>query len=128
MRRQRFLLQVAYDSPGGKLDELVEGIRRPILEHPLTNKTNFQVRFNSFSECGLDILVIVPLDIQDCSVEIREREAILLQIMDIITSSTSTSRLQRARCKPRPRRLWQGSWRSPVTLAVLLKRRGPGPC
>jgi MscS family membrane protein len=84
MRRQRFFLQITYDTSREKVEELVEGVRHLILEHPLTNKTNFQVRFNNFSESSLDILVIFHLDIQDYSVEIREREAILLQIMDIM--------------------------------------------
>lgn len=84
MRRQRFFLQITYDTPREKVQELVEGVRRLILEHPLTNKTNFQVCFNNFSESSLDILVIFHLDIQDYSVELREREAILLQIMDLV--------------------------------------------
>ena len=42
----------------------VAGIRRLILDHTLTNKTNMHVRFNNFSESSLDILVIFYFDIQ----------------------------------------------------------------
>ena len=83
MRRQRFFVQVTYDTPRDKVEALVAGIRRLILDHSLTNKTNFQVRFNNFSDSSLDILVMFYFDVQDYSVELREREAILLRIMDL---------------------------------------------
>jgi MscS family membrane protein len=84
MRRQRFFLQVTYDTTREKLEELVAGVRRLILDHPLTNKTNFQVRFNNFSESSLDILVMFYFDIQDYTIELTEREAILLRTMDLV--------------------------------------------
>ncbi len=84
MRRQRFFVQVTYNTPREKVEALVAGIRHLILDHSLTNKTNFQVRFNNFSESSLDILVMFYLDVQDYSVELREREAILLRIMDLM--------------------------------------------
>jgi len=84
MRRQRFFLQVTYDTTRVKLEELVAGVRRLILDHPLTNKTNFQVRFNNFSESSLDILVMFYFDIQDYTIELAEREGILLQTMDLV--------------------------------------------
>ena len=84
MRRQRFFLQVTYDTPREMVEKLVAGVRRLILDHPLTNKSNFQVRFNNFSESSLDILVIFYLDVQDYSLELSEREAILLQTMDLV--------------------------------------------
>jgi MscS family membrane protein len=84
MRRQRFFVQVTYDTPREKVEALVAGIRRLILDHSLTNKTNFQVRFNNFSESSLDILVMFYFDVQDYSVELREREAILLRTMDLM--------------------------------------------
>jgi MscS family membrane protein len=84
MRRQRFFVQVTYDTPREKVEELVAGIRRLILEHPLTNKSNFQVRFNNFSESSLDILVMFYFDLQDYTIELAEREAILLRVMDLV--------------------------------------------
>jgi MscS family membrane protein len=84
MRRQRFFVQVTYDTSREKLEELVAGIKGLILDHSLTNKTNFQVRFNNFSESSLDILVLFYFDVQDYGVELREREAILLRTMDLV--------------------------------------------
>ena len=85
MRRQRFFVQVTYGTPREKVEALVAGIRRLILDHSLTNKTNFQVRFYNFSESSLDILVMFYFEVQDYGVELREREAILLRVMGLVS-------------------------------------------
>jgi MscS family membrane protein len=51
----------------------------------MTNKTNFQVRFNNFSESSLDILVLFHLEVTDYSTELQEREVILFQTMDLVS-------------------------------------------
>jgi MscS family membrane protein len=83
MRRQRFLIQVTYDTPREKLEELMAGIKQLITDHPLTNKTNFNVRFNDFAESSLNILVYFHIETTDYSAELEARERILLQIMDL---------------------------------------------
>ena len=82
-RRQRFFVQVTYDTPRDKLEALVNGIKQLLADHPFTNKTNFQVRFNNFSDSSLDILVMFHLTVADYTAELKEREEILLQIMDL---------------------------------------------
>jgi MscS family membrane protein len=77
-------VQITYDTPREKVEALVAGITRLILDHSMTNKTNFQVRFNNFSESSLDILVMFYFNVQDYSVELKEREAILLRTMDLV--------------------------------------------
>lgn len=83
MRRQRFFVQVTYDTPREKLEKLVAGIRQLIVDHPLTNKTNVEVRFNNFNESSLDVLVMFYLAVEQYTQELREREVILLQIMEL---------------------------------------------
>jgi MscS family membrane protein len=83
MRRQRFLIQVTYDTPREKLEELISGIKQLIVDHPITNKTNFNVRFNDFGESSLNILVYFHIETTDYSAELEAREEILLQIMDL---------------------------------------------
>ena len=83
MRRQRFLIQVTYDTPREKLEELMAGIKQLITDHPMTNKTNFNVRFNDFGESSLNILVYFHIETTDYSAELEAREEILLQIMDL---------------------------------------------
>ena len=87
MRRQRFLIQVTYDTPRGKLEALVASIKQLISDHPLTNKTNFNVRFNDFGESSLNILVYFHIETIDYSTELEAREEILLRIMDLAKES-----------------------------------------
>ena len=83
MRRQRFLIQVTYDTSREKLEQLIASIKQIITDHPLTNKTNFNVRFNDFGESSLNILVYFHIETTDYSAELAAREEILLQIMDL---------------------------------------------
>jgi MscS family membrane protein len=83
MRRQRFFVQITYDTPRDKLVELIAGIRQVIIGHPLTHKDNLQVRLNNLADSSLDILVLFHLNVEDYAAELREREDILLQIMDL---------------------------------------------
>ncbi len=64
-RRQKFLVQVTYDTTRAKLDALLEGIRQILREHPFANGANSRVRFNDFGESSLNILVIVHLMTDD---------------------------------------------------------------
>jgi MscS family membrane protein len=82
-RRQRFFVQVTYDTPREKLEALADGIKQLIADHSATNKTNFQVRFNNFSDSSLDILVMFHLTVEDYTAELKEREEILLHIMGL---------------------------------------------
>ena len=83
MRRQRFLIEVTYDTSREKLKELAAGIKQLIADHPLTNKKNINVRFNDFGESSLNILVFFHIETTDYSAELEAREEILLQIMDL---------------------------------------------
>jgi len=82
MRRQRFLIQVTYNTSRGKLEELVTGVKQLINDHPLTSKAN--VRFNDFGESSLNILVIFHIETTDYAIELQTREQILLRIMDVV--------------------------------------------
>jgi MscS family membrane protein len=120
MRRQRFFVQVTYDTPRDKLEQLAEGIRKIILDHPFTDNTNFEVRFNNFNESSLDVLVMFHLTVEDYTSELREREVILLQIMDLaqelgIAFAFPTRTLQVETAAPATRSETIGMFRQPVT-------------
>jgi MscS family membrane protein len=83
MRRQRFLVQVTYDTPREKLEEFVAGITQLIANHPITNKANINVRFNDLGESSLNILVYFYLETANYSAELKAREEILFRIMDL---------------------------------------------
>jgi MscS family membrane protein len=65
------------------VQELAARIKQLLTDHPMTNKTNIQVRFNDFAESSLNILVYFYLNVADYTAELQEREDILLQIMDL---------------------------------------------
>jgi MscS family membrane protein len=83
MRRQRFFVQVTYDTPRAKIEALVAEIKQLIADHPLTNKTNFHVRFNDFGESSLNILVYFYFVVTDLAAELEAREEMLLRIIDL---------------------------------------------
>ena len=77
-------MQVTYDTSREKLEELVARIKQLIVDHPLADDSTCQVRFNAFGESSLDVLVMFHLQVTDSATELSEREAVLLQIMDVI--------------------------------------------
>ena len=87
MRRQRFFVQVTYGTSREQMEALVSGIRQLVVDHPRTDKGTIQVRFNNFAESSLDILVQFFLYAEDYATELREREAVLFQIMDLVNDA-----------------------------------------
>ena len=83
-RRQRFLVQVTYDTSRRQLDKLVTAIRQLLADNALVDRGTCHVRFNNFAESSLDILVIFNLLVEDYASELMAREAILLQVMDLV--------------------------------------------
>jgi len=73
-----------YDTPREKVQEIVARITKLIVDHPRAEASTCQVRFNNFAESSLDILVIFNLMVEDYTGELREREAVLLRIMDLV--------------------------------------------
>jgi MscS family membrane protein len=83
-RRQRLVIQVAYDTSRHQLDELIGNIRQLLADNPMVEPSGCQVRFNNFAEASLDILVVFYLVVEDYGAELAAREAVLLQIMDAV--------------------------------------------
>jgi MscS family membrane protein len=83
MYRQRFFVQVTYGTSRPKLESLVLGIKQLLSDHPMTNKENIHVRFNDFGESSLNVLVSFYLVVPDSATELKEREEILLRVMDL---------------------------------------------
>ncbi|MGE3784478.1 MAG: mechanosensitive ion channel family protein, partial [Alphaproteobacteria bacterium] len=82
MRRQRFFIQVTYDTSREKLEEFAARIEQILVEHPITNKRDIRVRFNEFGDSSLNILVYFFLEVTDARTELKEREDILLRIIE----------------------------------------------
>jgi MscS family membrane protein len=82
-RRQRCTVGVTYDTKLATLEAFVEGIRKVILEHDLTDKDNIQVSFNNLADSSLDILVIFHLLVTDYLSELKGRHEVLVRIMEL---------------------------------------------
>jgi MscS family membrane protein len=83
MRRQRFFVQITYGTPRDKVETFVDGIRQIITDHPVTDKDVAYTYFNNFGESGLEILLYFHLRAPDYARELKEREVILLKILDL---------------------------------------------
>lgn len=82
-RRQQFIVQVTYDTPRDKLAALVDGIRRLIADHPMTDREVAYTHLYDLTESGLGILVYFHLRVPDYASELKEREVILKEIMGL---------------------------------------------
>ena len=82
-RRQQFVVQITYDTPPEKVQTFVNGIQQIIADHPMTDKEVAYTYFNNLGESGLEILLYFHLRAQDYTVELQEREVILLKIMEL---------------------------------------------
>jgi MscS family membrane protein len=82
-RRQRFFISVRYDTPRDKLETFMAGIRELLAASPMVFQNTYHVRLNQFGESGLQILLNFFYEVPDYATEIREREAIMLDIIDL---------------------------------------------
>jgi MscS family membrane protein len=80
-RRVRTILAVTYDTPPEKISAFTEGIKTILRAHPRVRPDHFHVVFNDFGASSLDILLYFFLEVPDWATELREREAILLDIV-----------------------------------------------
>ena len=82
-RRQQFVVQIKYDTSRDKVQAFVNGIRHIIADHPMTDDEITYTYLNNLGENGLEILLYFHLHVQDYTVELQEREKILLNIMEL---------------------------------------------
>lgn len=83
MRRQRFVIQITYDTPPGRVDRFVSEIRRLIEGHEKVDRQKYFINFNNLGESGLEILLYFYLRVDDYAEELLEREKILLQLLEL---------------------------------------------
>ncbi len=80
-RRWKTYIGVQYDTTPDQLIAFTEGIRELVRTHPLTRKDYFQVYLNDFADSSLNILVYVFFEVDDWSIELRERERLFIDIV-----------------------------------------------
>ena len=86
-RRARFVVRLAYDTPVQSVKTLVETMQQYIDQHPETNQEPGVVRFDSFGESSLDILVIFYVQTDQAREFNRVKEEVNLKILEIVNTS-----------------------------------------
>jgi len=80
-RRWSTKLGVQYDTTPDQLLAFTEGIREVIRQHPYTRKDYFQVYCNDFADSSFNIMLYVFFEVEDWSMELRERERLFIDIV-----------------------------------------------
>lgn len=82
-RKYETNLDLVYNTPIELMQAFVEGIRRIILEHPLTRKDQYFVFFSGFAASSLQIYVRTWFIVPDIEGEYKARDEILFRILDL---------------------------------------------
>lgn len=80
-RRFKATIGVTYHTSPEQVEAFCEGIREIVRMHPYTRKDYFHVYLNSWGDFSLNILLYVFFQCPDWSVELRERQRLMLDIM-----------------------------------------------
>jgi MscS family membrane protein len=80
-RQVRTILNLTYDTPHGKIEDFLEGIKHILLTHPNTRKDNIQAVLYDLGPDSLNILLNFFLQVPDKATELNERERVLLDIL-----------------------------------------------
>ncbi|MDD1619746.1 MAG: mechanosensitive ion channel family protein, partial [Methylococcaceae bacterium] len=80
-RQVRTVLNLTYDTPHGKIEDFLEGIKHILLTHPNTRKDNIQAVLYDLGPDSLNILLNFFLQVPNRAAELNERERVLLDIL-----------------------------------------------
>ncbi|WP_373330644.1 mechanosensitive ion channel family protein [Salmonirosea aquatica] len=86
-RRARFVVRLAYDTPGPTVKAIVETIQQHIDQNPETNEEPGVIRFDAFGESSLDVLVIFYVQTAIAREFNRVKEEVNLKILEIVKDS-----------------------------------------
>lgn len=80
-RRFKTTLNLSYATSPDKIEAFCEGVREIVRQHPYTRKDYYHVWLNEFGAHSLDVLVYVFFEAPDWSVELRERQRFMLDVI-----------------------------------------------
>ncbi len=80
-RLMNVTLGITYGTSPEKIEAFIEGLRKLIMEHPVTHKENHYVHLTALADSSLNILFRVPLLVPDYASELKNKEEILLAII-----------------------------------------------
>lgn len=80
-RRYKANLGIEYGTPPEKILAFTEGLREIVRTHPYMRRDYFHIYLNNFGATSLDILIYVFFQTPDWSMELREKERFMLDII-----------------------------------------------
>ena len=85
-RRVKTNIDITYGTRPDRIESFVEGIKEIIRNNPYTRKDYFHVVFNDFAESSLRIMLYFFFAVPDWSMELVERQKVLLDIIRLAES------------------------------------------
>ena len=82
-RQVRTILNLTYDTPHGKIEDFLEGIKHILMTHPDTRKDNIQAVLYDIGPDSLNILLNFFLQVPDRATELNDRQGVLLAILSL---------------------------------------------
>ena len=83
IRRYKTSLALTYDTPPHLVEGFIAGLRKIVLEHPVTVKDNFHVYFTGLGASSLDILFYIFFNVPDWGAELNAKHQINLSIIKL---------------------------------------------
>lgn len=87
LRRAKFVVRLAYDTPAPSIKAIVASIQAYIDQHPETNREPGVIRFDAFGESSLDVLVIFFVETALAREFNRVKEEVNLKILEIVEAT-----------------------------------------
>ncbi|NDV25425.1 mechanosensitive ion channel family protein [Desulfovibrio sp. JC010] len=80
-RRYKTTIGVAYDTPAENLNGYVQGLKRLVMNHPNTRKTDFHIVVNDFGPSSIDIMVYIFFKTEDWAKELLVRHEFIVDAL-----------------------------------------------
>ena len=80
-RRYKTYIGVNYDTPAENLNGYVQGLKRLVLNHPNTRKSDFHIVVNDFGPSSIDILVYIFFKTEDWAKELLVRHEFIVDAL-----------------------------------------------
>lgn len=83
-RRIRFHIGLSLDTPGYKIRNVMDEIKKAIMEHDHLENENFSVFFDEYTQTSLNILVVYFTNSADYTLSMKAKEDMNFIVMDIL--------------------------------------------
>ena len=86
MRMLETKIALTYDTPPGRIEIFVEGLKKLVIDHPKIVNENYIVKFFEMADYSLNIFIRAFIDVPDYATELRVKEEFYLSAMRLAKS------------------------------------------